>query len=271
MRTEAVITILPQKVPAELYEALTHTFPEGKLTYIFRLRVPENSPQHTKILELLRAAGFKPWLDQSRRKEEHEFSFRIDRIYDRSDWTAAEYLQPFSDTCLDDVGDRNKEGLLELNPDFLRRRPQVGSAGNGLLVSDTIRERLQEAQLAHLLFRPAVVVTENPAGFPVKYWEITSDFVLPPLAPGCVLQNLAGAPWDEKTGNSCMVVEEPYSPSELHYRRQDLQAAGPFDVAVTREPLLGKNTGDLVVSKRFYEVSKRHKIKYDWWPVRIDP
>jgi hypothetical protein len=273
MKAEVVIgAIFPHEVDTSLYRALVRNFPEGKEPRGFRFRVAESDPRCAKVLDMLHAAGLHPWKDHTRKPTQREFSFRIERIYDRTDWEAAEYLQPCSETCIRDIEIRNKEGLLELIPDFLRRKPQIGLAGAGnLVVSEAIRDLLGQAKFKHLVFRPTVLVAEDPTDFPVNYWEVTSDFILPPLSPTCVLVDGDGKPWSGDLNKLCLINEGPYMPPELHYRREDLQSVEPFDAGITRESLVRRGQGDLIVAKRFYEVCKKHKLRLKWWPVRVDP
>jgi len=106
------------------------------------------------------------------------------------------------------------------------------------------------------------------------HWELTSEFVLPPLNNASLLFNNDGQPFDGDYDKGCFLVEGCYWPGELHYKRSTLQTVGPFDLARTHERFGNKDSVSfprLIASRNFYDFCKNQKLNLDWWPVRVDP
>ena len=151
--------------------------------------------------------------------------------------------------------------------------------GEWHIVPDCVRDILAAAQFAHQVLLPVEAeVPPNPQKGVRSYWELTSDFVLPPVSPSMVrLDDNCKRVWPGRpTGGQR--IEGLYNRAELHYRGSDLRTLEPLDVARTFESFWGPDNNQrrpdycpLVVSKRFYNLCRDHGFKIDWVPVHIDP
>jgi hypothetical protein len=107
------------------------------------------------------------------------------------------------------------------------------------------------------------------------WWELTSDFELPPLSPAMDLRDNNGNPIARgEVSNGCHRYEGLYIHPELHYRAEDLETMKPCDLAWTAESFGGVPSADarvLIASNRFYRFCVDHALKTEWVPVRIDP
>ena len=126
----------------------------------------------------------------------------------------------------------------------------------GFAVSDRIKNLMEEAGLKRISFRSTDIVVDpwKHLKFAPRqpYWEVLSDLILPPISA------------TSETGFL-------YGP-EYHYASQEIQAAGPFDLAQTHEypgdnVKLGRNW---VASKVFCDFCHAQKLPIVWRPVRID-
>jgi len=109
------------------------------------------------------------------------------------------------------------------------------------------------------------------------FWEVTSDFILPPVSPSVELLDKSGKRVWPGSVASVSRVGGLYNSPELHYRASDLRAIDSFDIAKTYESFGIAGTErkpdycPIIVSKKFYELCQHHNFKVDWLPVHIDP
>jgi hypothetical protein len=160
---------------------------------------------------------------------------------------------------------------------LLGNKPPIGSAGGGLwlLASDRLKQQMEQAQLRHLVFGEVRFLRRQPPE--ERYWYLTSDLILPPMAPVYKLVNKHGEPISEyeegcSVREGLSIPEVLYRPLERHYRASDLAKVEPFDIGLAG-PFAQKSSNYLgrVVSNRFYRLCVAHKLKMDWIPVRVDP
>lgn len=230
-----------------------------------------------------------------------EFSLELRRSYDKSDWEPAEFLQPRPKLLIDDDSGRSMTGVVLVQPRILKCNLTVAQADwPAIVVSEKLKSQILEGGMQHIMFRPVGIIGKPEEGYAQSWyrlttsearekaksatitkfaeglWELSSDLVLPRLSPQCQLQDEKGNPVRDDFSTGTFLREDFYKPPELHYTRGSIQNAGPFDLALTYEPLSGwyptwQWYRHLVASKRFYEFCKARKLKMDWIPVRIDP
>ena len=123
-------------------------------------------------------------------------------------------------------------------------------------VNDELKQELEAAKLVGLEFLP--VLWDQPAKAKGKFWQITSSITM----PRCLLPILQvpepQQPWTTYDDGG-------YFPQELVFRRSQVEAIAPFDVALTapeEEIHCGPNSWPrtLVVSQRFRQVIKKLKL-----------
>src|SRR5206468_10103430 len=112
------------------------------------------------------------------------------------------------------------------------------------IVSSRFKNLLEKsAATKHLRFRPTILAREaypewealDWADVGPPYWELTSDLLLPPLAPSCKMFDQDGNPFTGDYSNGCYLIEGIYKLPELHYKASAIATAEPFDVALTLE------------------------------------
>lgn len=112
---------------------------------------------------------------------------------------------------------------------------------------------------------------------PVAYWELDSDFILPPLSPSMTLTDSAGRPIRGDDFDAGVHRREgSYMHPDLHYRASDLTGLEPFDLARAFEPFGKHRTYSslncpLMASRKFYECCVSNGLRAGWVPVRIGP
>lgn len=117
---------------------------------------------------------------------------------------------------------------------------------DGLVVSNELKEIMEKSGLLEMVFKP-VLSKYNPDHGPISgCWELTTDFLLPPLS-------------------NPELDDGFYTPPEFRYRSAGIKAALPFDIGRCRE------YGNIIVSGRFYRFCAEQKLDMTWQPVRIDP
>lgn len=270
--------ISPGETGPELYQKLCEIYPAGRKEGSFWFTLPEEDARTRALLDCLERYGFHPCkgLDY---KQPHEFLMDLDRVYDAQELAQASYLVPWPQVSFGPNVYRTEAGVLELEVDGVV--PNAGIAvggGRWLIVSDTIKRRMEQADLRHVLFRETVL--DKPDRAPRKpFWELTSDLILPPLSPPCVLINDFGQSFDGDYDKGCLlreglfVPEVLYKPQQLHYAADALEPLPAFDLALTHEQF-GRKTRLLrqrVASAQLYAFCIANHLKIDWRPVHIIP
>ena len=165
-------------------------------------------------------------------------------------------------------------------------RPNVDIAdatiGNGVVVSDRLRTRMEQAGFQHLVFRETTTNKPPKPPLPGPYWQLWSDLILPPLSPRMFLFGEKDQPyeriafdgdyeknWFPREGE--FPPDVLFFPMELRYEPGVLEALPPFDLALTRELIGSTSLRALVVSQRFYQFCAAEKLPMRWLPVRTDP
>jgi hypothetical protein len=220
-----------------------------------------------------------------------EFWLRLDREYAAADLAACEYLRiaPPPKAFHMEAYRRTEAGHIIL-PKWKMPRGfdvMITHLQIAYFTTERARSALEDAGLQHVVFRPAFYgpyrlqegETEESIAerYGRPYWELDSDFTLPPLSPSMRFTDKNGRPWvRDDFSNGLQPREGLFSHPELHYRRSDLEDLAPFDLARTYEPF-GNYSGydrqncPLIASRRFYETCVANKLKTGWVPVRIEP
>lgn len=268
-----------------VFDRLVRIYPEGQDRHAFWSFLSEDDPRTLEILKTLDEAGVKPWMDSSRPREKgREFTLQLERFYDCSEVAACDLVELApKETCPGDYRDE-RTGHVLLDVHRLDNSLDFALADRErYVVPDRVKRILEQADLDHLLFRSALLSDPKQAvdavipweGWGPPWWELTSDYTLPPVSPSMDLRDRDGKPIDRKEPNALHVRKEGlYVHPELHYLASDLRKCEPFDLARTWERFGGEmkwNERTLVASKRFYEFCVKHNLKTDWVPVRIDP
>lgn len=278
------------EVPVEVFEDICKLYPEGKETgRWFRSVLPADDPRSIAIIQRLKEAGYSPWTDKLRLPTSREFTTSIEFEYDPSDWEASEWLSPRPDVFWEH-STLGPDGLIELqhwevDPDA----PEEGiaKANDGLVVSSRIKNALETSGLGHIIFKPVAVIgddeSENRGRVPwdkfgfEPYWQIWSDYTLPPLSSACRFRDRDGklVPHDQDCSiNGFFLHTVADEEDVLRYRPEDMKKTEPFGLALTRERFgYGKDSCKpaLIASHRLYQFCVEQKLKMYWVPVRIDP
>jgi hypothetical protein len=309
MQEFARIGTIYRKDDDRLFSELVQIFPEGqtgKVGHAFHARLPLRDDRTQSITNALNDAGMRPWLDTSRPKDRRaEYGYALERVYDEADLAGCEYLElhPPNNAHNSEAISRNQDGEMIIPEQWTSDAFDILSGLScWLFVPSRVKDLLEAGGLRHVGFRPTVNVphlTEYNAtvdmvvdlipdisalergsrdpDWPVPYWELESDFTLPPLSSSMSFKNSDGRPVDSGDfSRGFHRCEGPYIHPELHYRASDLKGLEPFDLARTYEPFgnhHGYNLLDrpMVASKRFYHYCVSHGLRTGWVPIRIDP
>ncbi len=245
----------------------------------------DSDPAAAEIESIIRAAGVRTLQEVGDYRQPHYVVSRF-RVWEESDLDRSEYLQisiPFSlDNISGFVEEDTSEVLCVEAKDLRKLRNGFGGGPETLLCPDRTKRRLEAGSFLHLDFAPVKVMerssSEGGLFRPVEghqpWWQLRSDLVLPPMSPA--IQRI-----DPRTGNELprehevhvTFREPPFDDFQPRYLRSDWDRVPKFDVAGSRERLLGGNVYHrmLIVSNRFYQFCKQEGWEADWVPVRIDP
>ena len=131
----------------------------------------------------------------------------------------------------------------------------------GLAVAEPLRSLLiaEELQGLHL---PAVRFVSKAGGIIKPLWALRSKVILPP--PLNLLLGEHGHPVEPNTEWWCWWDDGARDPVTLRYERAEMEALGPFDIAMTNERVGQTEQGayrQCIVSQRFREVMTRLKVR----------
>jgi hypothetical protein len=132
----------------------------------------------------------------------------------------------------------------------------TNNARSARFVNDELKSELEKASLVGLTFLP--VLWDYPEKAKVRFWQLSSSITM----PRCLLPVL-NVPEDRQPWTT--YDDGGHFPQELVFRRSQVEAIEPFDVALTapeEEIHCGPNswTRTLVVSQRFRQVIKKLKL-----------
>jgi hypothetical protein len=143
---------------------------------------------------------------------------------------------------------------------------------NWIIVADKVKRLLESGHFVGLEFGEVVLKGKSIHAATEPFWELKSSVTLPKMAnthqfihPG----KTEAIPFTGDYSKIIMISDPPFRTGEVHYRRSDLQALGPFDIARTFEKYMEIHPA-LVISQRFYQFCEQHKLPLNVEPVRVD-
>ena len=226
------------------------------------VKAAPGDPQLAEILVLLNEAGWKPFYGEFVPLDlvDSRFWARRIRRYEKKDFDEAEYLtihrwggwdDVFQFDGIDNELFRGKVAGAKLN----KRYGTTGTPRSPSFVNDELKCDLESAGLVGLTFLP--VLWDRPEKAKGHFWQLSSSITMPRcLLPILDIPN--SVPFRDYDDGG-------HFPQELVFRRSQVEAIEPFDVALTapeeqihRGPNSWPRT--LVVSQRFRQVIKKLKL-----------
>jgi hypothetical protein len=139
-----------------------------------------------------------------------------------------------------------------------------------LAVAEPLRSQLLEENPRGLHLPPVCFLPEaRKVGKPL--WAVRSRVVMP--RPLNLLQGEQGNPVEPNTEWWCWWDDGGRDPAVLRYQRTEVEALGPFDIAMTFERVGQTEQGayrQCIVTQRFREVMGKLKVKgVDYVPVEL--
>jgi hypothetical protein len=279
MRTMAkILGINSRDVGEDIIAELGVIYPDGRDGDRFECQLPWEDDRVRSVIGCLAAHGFVPSSGR-RRIASNEYWMQIERNYDRSDLDSASYLNlrakvPFRSYT------RSPEGLIQLDAEEVRTDADIAYASQPwTVVSGRLKDLIEREGLGRVVFRETQVV--GPARlrdeYEGRFWELTSDLVLPPMSPCCKFFDAVTG--EEVAGNSERPfvlregLEAPdilYTPAEIVYDATAINTVGPFDLALTCETFGNNYSRMIVASNIFYRFCESLGLDILWSPVRIN-
>lgn len=273
-----ILSIDAKKLGEDTIAELGLIYPDGRDGRHFECQLPWEDERVHRVIGCLAGRGFVP-RNGRRRAGANEYWMAIERTYDRSDLDLASYLNlrakvPFRSYT------RSSEGRIELDTEEIQPDAEIACASPPwTVVSRRLKDLIEGEGMSHVVFRETRVIGPSESGkeYEGQFWELTSDFVLPPMSPRCKF--IDGVTGEEVAGDSKVTfvlregLETPdilYTPAEIHYVATEIKALEPFDLALTHETFGGHYSRMIVASQRFYRFCVAHDLKILWTPVRID-
>ena len=215
------------------------------------------------VFDLLKAANWEPFFGEYVPKSLRTFRFIVRRLksYEKVDFDEAEYLtiHRWGNWYRIFVCEGVEEGLYKGKVSKAKWESRYGITDNARspnFVNDELKQELEAAKLVGVQFLP--ILWDHTAKAKGKFWRITSSITM----PRCLLPILnvpeTQQPWTTYDDGG-------HFPQELVFRRSQVEAIEPFDVALTspeEEIHCGPNswTRTLVVSQRFRQVIKKLRL-----------
>lgn len=267
MKFSRRLTVEKDRCPADLFEAIVRLRPEcyrgGGSFHI------ETDPEDTlgaklvdEIISMCEVRG----LQRSAPGMVGAYIYHVHHEYELDDLTSAPLLQLMTQKRMFkgiDSGDRDASGRVWLPAS--EAKPTIKTLSIFLrpwvVVSNNTRHMLENGELVGLKFDPVTIRGYSVYASADPFWELRSTITLPRMV------NAVSNP-----GVTCESYWARGQYGEFHYRQGDLRPLGQFDIAFTAEPFGGAVPNpELVVSQRFYQHCRKHKIPLEVKPVRIDP
>lgn len=265
----------------KLFEQLDSFIPEAMVRLpggaILNAELSLEDPRYQRLRELLAGAGFKP-REPFQKAGPKDYLLRLRRKYEIEDYATCSWLVPAPRFFLPEMTVA-PDGGLGIDASATRKRAVLtkeilGCAGSReLLVSTPLRNKIEAARLAHVVFQPVELMEDGdvvpwPDDSPL--WEVTSDLILPPL-DRLNLRTQKGEPYTGDPGKGCFPTDGFYQPAELRYRASGCAAVPPFGLALTLEGLgAGKGQRSIIASQDFLRFCSELALEVDWIPVRIE-
>ena len=221
------------------------------------------------IFDILEAHGLKP----RHPTQQNGYFLSHCREYDISDYEACEYLVAWGSHEGELGKSISYKNSREYIPErFFSRKRFVDMMGTGrVIVSDDVRNLMQESGFKDIEYDPAPQRSGKASLQPTRLWEVKPLVTMPPMSSRCTFHDEKGNIVCGSNTEGYCIYEEYWQPPEYYYHRCDLDSITGVDLALTFE-LFGTNVRkkDVIVSKRFYQFCKSLDLTLDWIPVRID-
>ena len=281
---KTLVQLHVSELPVELREAMRQLNPNGNsVGDMYDCELNLDDARLAAIEAKLAKHGYRRWRGDSERNRKTEYSVNFIRAYDEADFKQMEYLElhyPYEEELHDGFPGGVKERVIG-GKDIIDGRDFYATLSAVMIVPARTRQLLEPSELIGLSFAP-VTVDPNGSGpynydrrrrkMPIKgmpFWEIVPTVKLPPVSTTMELADLKLNPLPPGDESANYTEREwPYNFAELHFRRSDIEAMPPFDVARTREHFL--RTPRTIVSRRFYQTCRDFGLRGQWVPVHLD-
>ena len=262
-------------LPKSAFDEICAIAPEGRKPYGFDHQIDsdfsDGGETVYKIIKICSSNG----LSRRRSYGPKSYGHSADRWYDDEVLHNAELLVFYRQIQIRSAAkpERDVQGRLQLIASTSKPTLKLFSVfPNWIIVSDKVRQILESGQFVGLRFGEVVLAGKSIHASPEPFWELKSSIVLPKMAnlhqfihPG----RTEAEPFQGDYSKIILFNDPPFNKGEVHYRRNDLAALGPFDIAATFENFMEPHPA-LVISQRLYQHCLKHKIKLEVEPVRID-
>ncbi|MBI3919823.1 MAG: hypothetical protein HY318_00290 [Armatimonadetes bacterium] len=260
-------------IDPQILEELGEILPEGVQGDTFECELPDEDPCHAAIIDCLEQWAFEPepwWEVDDDLGELNLYPYVIQRHYEAADFGNSAYLQPRPTVSFGNK--TSPPGILHLQADSIPSGEDIGIMRSYIVVSDRLKGLIERAGLKGFVFRETRIHGRERTGLRGEYWELTSDLILPAVAPPCTVLDALGEPFAGDYEYGCYLHEGRYQPPELHYLASEVESLGAFDFAITNERFGPDDHAQhhLVTSQRFYQFCVENALKVDWVPVRVD-
>ena len=227
------------------------------------VKVPESDPHLPELFALLKEAGWEPFYGEFVPPNLKDSRFLVSRWrqYEKKERDTAQYLKIQNWGGWEPIFNANKveNNLYQGQVHGVKWGSRLGMARtrrSPYFVRYDLKQELEDAGLIGLAFLP--VIWDRPAKTKDKFWQISSSIAM----PHCLLPIL-NLPEDRQPWTN--YDDAGQFPQELVFRRSEVKAIEPFDVALTSpEEAIhrGPNswTRNVVVSQRCRQVFKKLKL-----------
>ena len=260
---------------------------QSKAQHLNVVKLPEGSPELAAVLEIIKKeTGLVPQRTAKFEDEDGVFRCLRQREYDKHDISAAELLLIDCDKKIATPAGREhgSSGRFLVHYDETYRPDRgFGCAETHEsipFVSDSFLKVLQAGGFPELHWEE--VLTKPPKPQEASgLWRITSSIVMPSIQNE--LRTHRGKPFEEdpldwvnmKPDKGCRFVEGPYLPAEPCFKRKDVKALGPFNIARSKEQFgrwASAAAEIILVSQDFRRfLKKQFKVSdKNFIPVRLD-
>jgi hypothetical protein len=147
---------------------------------------------------------------------------------------------------------------------------------NIMVVRGKVKRALENSGLKGLQLREAAVQPPSPLKETEKLWVVWSQLKMPPMKNFCCDNRGNKFRYQDRKAfpHGCLPFEGYFSPVELHYKREAVEAMGDFDIAVTQERFANvpvRMEPRVIISQQFRRFMEDELgLKMTGVPVRLD-
>jgi hypothetical protein len=198
------------------------------------------------------------------------------RDYDEADFLTSDYLKMLPGEWIPDER-RTENGIAVIDAERLHSERsgkfKCGFSERVYFVSDSLKTILEPMQFIGMKFMPTQWLDPIRSFERERIWELSATITLPKLANnrGFVYHDHQ-EPFTGDYSRPIYIREPPFSQGggELHYRRPEMEALRPFDLAQTYEWHFSFRHS-LIASQRLYLFCRERGLPFTWQPVRLNP